>query len=368
MVSSSQARTSISAESTEKRWTAPAAQRWYDCQPWLVGSNFIPSTAINQFEMWQAATFDPVTIDRELGWAAGIGMNAARVFLHDRVWADDPDGLIRRIDHFLGMADAHGIRPIFVLFDSCWDPNPQPGPQRTPRPGTHNSGWAQSPGTDGLRDAAQHPRLEAYAKAVVGAFANDARVLAWDVWNEPDNQGGATYAQLAEAEKIELVANLLPQVFDWVRSAGPIQPLTSGLWHNEDWSPDGQLNAVERIQLEQSDIISFHNYDWPESLEMRIAQLRPYGRPLLLTEYMARGNGSTFDSALAVGQRERVAMINWGFVVGKTQTNMPWDSWQRPYIDTQPTLWFHDIFHADGRPYRQAEVDLIRRLTREPKA
>lgn len=364
MVASGQIRVSTTADTVEQRWTTQAAHDWYAQQPWLVGSNFTPSTAINQLEMWQAETFDPVTIDRELGWAAGIGMNTARVFLHDRLWADGP-GLIGRIDRFLGIAQRHGITPIFVLFDSCWDPDPQSGPQRVPRPGTHNSGWAQSPGTDGLRDPAQYPRFEAYARGVVGAFANDARVLAWDVWNEPDNQGGATYTQLDEAEKIGLVAGLLPQVFDWVRSVRPIQPLTSGLWHNDDWSPAGPLNAVERIQVEQSDIISFHNYDWPETLEARIAQLRPYGRPLLLTEYMARGNGSTFDSALPVGRRENVAMINWGFVVGKTQTNMPWDSWQRPYVDIQPTLWFHDIFHADGRPYRQAEIDMIRRMTRE---
>ena len=351
-----------------RRWTCEAAHAWYDGQPWLVGCNFIPSTAINQLEMWQGDTFDPATIDRELGYAAGIGMNTVRVFLHDMVWAAEGDAFIARIDTFLGLAAARGIRPIFVLFDSCWDPDPHTGPQRAPRPGTHNSGWAQSPGTAGLKNPALYLRFQAYVTAVVGTFADDARVLAWDVWNEPDNQGGATYNQLNEGEKIALVARLLPQVFDWARAAGPSQPLTAGLWHNDDWSPSADLNAVERIQVEQSDIVSFHNYDWPETLEARITQLAAYNRPLFLTEYMARGNGSTFDSALPIGREHRVAMINWGFVTGKTQTNMPWDSWQRPYVDIQPTLWFHDIFHADGRPYRQAEVDMIRRLTAEAAA
>lgn len=350
------------------RWTCEAAHAWYDAQPWLVGCNFIPSTAINQLEMWQGETFDFVTIDRELGYAAGIGMNTVRVFLHDMVWAAEGDAFIARIDTFLGLAAARGIRPIFVLFDSCWDPDPHTGPQRAPAPGTHNSGWAQSPGTAGLKNPALYPRFQDYVTAVVGHFAQDTRILAWDVWNEPDNQGGATYQQLDEGEKIALVANLLPQVFDWARSVAPIQPLTAGLWHNDDWSPAGDLNAVERIQLDQSDIISFHNYDWPETLEARIAQLAGYNRPLFLTEYMARGNGSTFDGALPIGRQHRVAMINWGFVTGKTQTNMPWDSWQRPYVDIQPTLWFHDIFHADGRPYRQAEVDMIRRHTAEVAA
>lgn len=44
---------------------------WEDC--WYFGANFIPSTAINQLEMWQKETFDPTTIDRELGFARKIG-------------------------------------------------------------------------------------------------------------------------------------------------------------------------------------------------------------------------------------------------------------------------------------------------------
>ncbi len=209
------------------------------------------------------------------------------------------------------------------------------------------------------------PKFEAYVKGIVGAFAKDDRVLAWDVWNEPDNQGGGNYKQLDEQAKIALVAKLLPQVFAWARGEEPIQPLTSGVWHDDDWSPAGKHNAVEQVQLDQSDVISFHNYDWPEGLEARIKSLQAYGRPLLLTEYMARGNGSTFDSALPIGRKYNIAMINWGFVNGKTQTDMPWDSWQKPYTLSPPQLWFHDIFHAEGTPYRQAEVDQIRGLTRD---
>ncbi|WP_443751301.1 cellulase family glycosylhydrolase [Asticcacaulis solisilvae] len=353
---------------TLPRWTAEKANAWYGQQRWLVGSNFIPIDAINQFEMWQAGTFNPTEIDRELGYAQGLGMNTMRVFLHNKLYEQDPEGFKTRIDTFLGIAAKHGIRPIFVLFDSCWDPNPALGTQHPPIPGTHNSGWVQSPGTDGLMDESQTPKFKAYVEGIVGRFAKDERILAWDVWNEPDNQGGGNYRQLDEPVKIKAVARLLPQVFDWARGQGPVQPLTSGLWHNDDWSPNGHLNAVETIQLAQSDIISFHNYDWPEILEARIRSLQPYGRPLLLTEYMARGNGSTFDSALPMGRKYNVAMINWGFVVGKTQTNMPWDSWQRPYTTTQPTLWFHDIFQPDGTPYRKAETDQIKRMTAEAEA
>ncbi len=349
------------AETT--RWTAAKANQWYSQQRWLVGSNFLPTDAINQFEMWQADSFDAAEIDKEFGYAEGIGMNTMRIFLQDQLWAQDPDGFKKRIDIVLGLAAKHHIKPLLVLFDSCWDPNPQLGPQHAPVPGVHNSGWVQSPGTAGLMDEAGWPKYESYVKGIVGAFAKDDRILGWDVWNEPDNQGGGNYKQLDEQTKTAQVAKLLPKVFAWARSENPSQPLTSGVWHNDDWSPKGKLNAVERVQIDQSDIISFHSYDWPERLEQRIKSLQPYGRPLLMTEYMARGNGSTFDSALPMARKYNVGAINWGFVLGKSQTNMPWDSWEKPYVKNPPTLWFHDIFYPDGKPYRQAEVDQIKAMT-----
>ena len=356
------------AHAETQRWSAEKANTWYSRQRWLVGSNFAPKDAINQLEMWQADTFNPQEIDVELGYAEGIGMNTMRVFLHDKLWDQDPEGFKTRIDTFLAIAARHHVKPIFVLFDSCWDPDPKLGVQHPPIPGVHNSGWVQSPGTEGLKDPARMPHFESYVKGIVGAFARDERVLAWDVWNEPDNQGGGDYHQLPEQTKIKLVADLLPKVFAWARSTDPVQPLTSGLWHDDNWGHLDGLNAVERIQLTESDVISFHNYDWPEVLEARIKSLLPYGRPLLMTEYMARGNGSTFDSALPLARKYNVAAINWGFVNGKTQTDMPWDSWLRPYTNVQPTIWFHDIFRGDGTPYRAAETDQIRSLAHEAQA
>ncbi|MFT4076920.1 MAG: cellulase family glycosylhydrolase [Asticcacaulis sp.] len=353
------------ADAETSRWSAAKANSWYGQQRWLVGSNFLPTDAINQFEMWQADTFNPAEIDKEFGYAEGIGMNTMRIFLQDQLWAQDPEGFKKRINIVLDLAAKHHIKPMLVLFDSCWDPNPKLGPQHPPIPGVHNSGWVQSPGTAGLMDEAGWSQYESYVKGIVGAFAKDDRILAWDVWNEPDNQGGGNYKQLDEATKTTQVAKLLPQVFAWARTQDPIQPLTSGVWHNDDWSPNGKLNAVERVQIDESDVISFHSYDWPERLEERIKSLQPYGRPLIMTEYMARGNGSTFDSALPMARKYNVGAINWGFVLGKSQTNMPWDSWEKPYTKTPPTLWFHDIFYPDGTPYRAAEPAQIKAMTAE---
>lgn len=352
----------VPANSQNTRWTEAQANEWYQRQPWLVGSNFIPEDAINELEMWQADTFDPQEIDKELGWAEDTGMNTMRVFLHDLLWQQDAAGFEKRLNTFLEIASRHHIRPVFVLFDSCWDPDPKLGPQHPPIPGVHNSGWVQSPGAKGLSDPAQGPRLEAYVKGVVGAFANDSRVLAWDVWNEPSNGNGGSYAKDEPKNKHALVLALLPKVFAWARSEHPSQPLTSGLWEG-DWSSPEKLDPIGRVQLEESDVISFHNYSWPEDFEKRIGWLEQYHRPILCTEYMARPMGSTFDTILPIAKSHNVAAINWGFVAGKTQTYLPWDSWQKPYVLSPPPVWFHEVFYPDGRPYREREVELIRQLT-----
>lgn len=348
------------------RWSEAKAQGWYAGQRWPVGSNYVPADAINELQMWQADTFDAASIDRELGWAQKLGMTTMRVFLHDLLWKQDAPGLKKRMDIFLGIAAKHGIKPIFVLFDSCWDPEPKLGPQHPPIPGVHNSGWVQSPGV-AMDDPSQYPRLESYVKDIVGHFHNDPRILAWDVWNEPDNPGGGNYDPREPKDKFDRVALLLPQVFSWARSASPVQPLTSGVWHDDDWSDPTRLNAVERTQLEQSDVISFHSYDWPEVFVRRVQQLKEYGRPLICTEYMARGAGSTIDGVLPLAKQLDVGMVNWGFVDGKTQTTLPWDSWQRPYTLQPPVLWFHDLLHPDGTPYRQREAEIIHALATAPR-
>ncbi len=345
------------------RWSEAQANTWYGKQPWLVGSNYIPADAINELEMWQAETFDPKEIDKELGWAEGLGMTTMRVFLHDLPWKQDAAGFKNRIDQFLTIADHHHIKPLFVLFDSCWDPNPKLGPQHAPTPGVHNSGWLQAPGAAALQNPAEYPRLETYVKGVIGAFGKDPRVLGWDVWNEPDNTNNGSYASQEPKDKVDLVLKLLPQVFQWAREAGVQQPLTSGVWKG-DWSSDDKLSPMERIQLDNSDVISFHNYDNGNEFEKRITWLTRLHRPIICTEYMARGNGSTFQGSLPIAKQHHVGAINWGFVAGKTQTNLPWDSWKQPYVNgREPTVWFHEIFHQDGTPYKQDEVDLIRKLT-----
>jgi len=359
---------STSVHAQTPRWSEQKANEWYAQQPWLVGSNYIPKSAINELEMWQESTFDPAQIDKELGWAEAMGMNTMRVFLHDLLWQQDAPGFRKRIDQFLTIASRHHIRPLLVLFDSCWDPLPQLGPQHAPTPGVHNSGWVQSPGAKALADPSQYPRLKEYVQGVVGAFAKDDRILGWDVWNEPGSDQTSNYpkTELNNKDKVARVAALLPQAFEWAREMKPMQPLTSGVYEVDTAKDENALEEIERIQVRESDIITFHNYSWPEDFKSEVVWLRRFHRPVICTEYMARSVGSTFDTVLPIAKQEHVGAINWGFVAGKTQTYYPWESWEHPYIKNQPPVWFHEVLHSDGKPYRQAEVDLIRQLTAKP--
>jgi hypothetical protein len=348
------------ASAEASRWSTDRVNRWYQAQGWLVGANYITSNAINQLEMFQPGTYDPRRIDAELGLARLHGFNTMRVFLHDQLWAQDRQRFQMRLAQFVSIAARHNIKPLFVLFDSCWDPLPKPGPQRAPTPGIHNSGWVQSPGAEHLDDRSYFGVLRDYVTGVLSQFRNDNRVLGWDLWNEPDNPA-RVYRKVERADKLERVEELLPQVFGWARSVDPGQPLTSGVWDGA-WGDAGRRSAIASIQLENSDVITFHSYAAPAEFESRINELAPLGRPIMCTEYMARSQGSTVEGILPIAKRRNVGAINWGFVAGKTQTYLPWDSWDHPYT-TPPKVWFHDLLQPDGRPYRDNEMQTIRGLT-----
>jgi len=349
------------AYSSTKQWTPQQANDWYAKQPWLVGSNFVPNTAINELEMWQADTFDLPTIDREFSWAESLGMNTMRVFLHNLLWQGNGSDLLDRMEKFLQVADKHHIRIMFVLLDSVWDPNPKLGKQREPRPHVHNSGWVQSPGAEILKNpSGWDKQLKPYVVGVIGHFRDDKRVLLWDLMNEPDNENGS-YKKQELPNKPKVALQLLQKEWEWARSANPSQPLTSGVWHGDDWSSDTKLSDMARFQLQNSDVITYHSYDPPKEMQKRIDSLKRFQRPILCTEYMARPRGSTFEAILPLLKNEHVAAYNWGFVNGKSQTIYPWDSWEKTYT-AEPPVWFHDIFRQDGSPFSADEVALIRKL------
>lgn len=330
----------IAAQS--KVWSVEAARQWFAKEPWRVGANFLPSTAINQLEMWQAETFDAATIDRELGWASRIGMNVMRVYLHDLAWKADAAGFKQRMNAFLGIADKHRIRILFTLLDDCWNPEAATGLQPAPKPGVHNSGWVRSPTKAVHDDPAQWGYLREYVLDVLRTFKDDPRIYLWDLYNEPANSGYGLSS-----------LSLMQRVFEWAWEVRPSQPLSCGVWFD-------QLPAINEFQIRASDVITFHNYSDTVSLKKMMDTLLTYGRPLICTEYMARTNNSLFLTHLPILKRYGVPAINWGLVSGKSNTIFPWGSKEG---SPEPAVWFHDVFRSDGTPYNASETKLIRELT-----
>nr|WP_294948531.1 cellulase family glycosylhydrolase [uncultured Mucilaginibacter sp.] len=326
-----------------KLWTAAKANAWYAKQPWLSGSDYIPATAINQLEMWQSATFDPKTIDTELGYAEGLGFNTMRVFLHSLAWKQDPAGFKKRVGVFLTIAARHHIKPMLVFFDDCWNKEPKVGLQPAPKPGIHNSGWMQDPGQPASENAANFPALEKYVKDVLTTFAQDKRILLWDLYNEPGNSGKGSKS-----------LPLLKNIVGWARQVNPSQPISIGVW---DW----KLEELNAYQIANSDIITYHDYT-PEPDHLKTIQfLKMHGRPLICTEYMARTRNSRFETVIPMLKKENVGAINWGFVAGKSNTIYAWDN---PIPDgSEPKEWFHDIFRKDGTPYKKEEIEAIKKAT-----
>jgi hypothetical protein len=347
VIAGSLAFTSCQEKKVEKnsnmRWGAEKAQQWGTENGWLRGSNFNPSTAINQLETWQAESFDTTTINRELGWAQGIGMNVMRVYLHHLAWEVDKDGFKKRMDTYMNIANKHGIKTVFVFFDDCWNPTYQAGKQPDPKPGVHNSGWVRDPGDLLYSDTTLIKTLEAYVKDVLTTFKDDKRIAIWDLYNEPGNSGYGNKS-----------LPLLEKVFQWGREVNPSQPLSSAVWSLD-------LKDLNRFQIENSDIITYHNYENPEKHQAAIDTLKKYNRPLVCSEYMARRNNSLFQNIMPLLKKNNIGAINWGLVSGKTNTKYAWDE---PLTDgSEPKLWFHEIFNTDGTPYKQEEVDLIKSLT-----
>ncbi|UDQ96884.1 1,4-beta-xylanase [Lentisphaerota bacterium WC36G] len=271
-----------------KVWSLEKAKAWQKKQGWIIGCNFIPSNASNQLEMWQKATYSPKLIDKELGWAASIGFNTVRVYLHDLVWATEKEAFLARIDNFLTICAKHKIKPMFVFFDDCWNPVAKAGPQPDPIPRLHNAGWVQSPARGVRDDYKKIDKLEEYVLAVLKRFKDDDRIRLWDLYNEPGNFNRNSYKKYELKDKRERTTYLLKKVYQWADKVELSQPVTSGTWASI--KSNGLLN---RIAYNCSDVISFHNYSGVKKMEEDIKFLQNFKRPIICSEYMARPS-STF--------------------------------------------------------------------------
>lgn len=353
------------------RWTAAEANAWWRSKPWVCGFNYLPSSAVNFLEMWRRESFDLPTIERELGWAAAAGFNSLRVNAHFLVWKHDRDGLLDRIDQLMGVASRNGMSTVLCPFDDCGFGGQEPvyGPQPDPIPGVHNSRAVASPGRATVMNPAARPELEAYVRDLVGAFRTDDRVLFWDVYNEPGNRmifGPDGYSH-GSADLVLHARNLMEDAFGWVRATNPDHPVTVGAWctPRPGETADPYQTEIDKRALALSDIVTFHAYWNAARVGTFIDYLVPLGRPMLCTEWMARAVDSRIVDQLPLFHDRSVGCFQWGLVRGRTQTHLPWPqdlvTLHGDHVD--PDVWFHDLFHEDGRPYDPVEIEVIRALS-----
>lgn len=353
------------------RWTEKDAKDWWQARPWVCGFNFLPSTAVNFIEMWHGDTFDMATIERELGWASGIGFNAIRVNLPFLGWQNDCDGLFDRLDRLMGAAAAVGIDTVPCLFDDCGFGGEEPvwGPQPDPLPGIHNSRAVASPGRAAVLNPELRPSLEAYVRDVIATYRTDRRILFWDLYNEPGNRmdfDKTAYSQFdADLERHAL--SLMERSFAIARDVGPEAPLSVAAWTtplpDEDAHP--YQTGIDRSALLHSDIVTFHAYWNRKRVAQFIDYLEVLDRPILCTEWMARQIDSRISDQLELFHDRGVGCFQWGLVKGRTQTWLPWpDDLVLAHggrIDRD--VWFHDLLDEDGQPYDPGELETIRDLT-----
>ena len=322
------------------RWDEIRIWKWYEDLGAVKGVNYVPRTAVNSVETWMEDTFDPDTIDEELGWAQDAGYTSIRVQLQFAVWQADPDGFLDRVDRFLEIAAKHGLRTVPVLFDDLnrsGEP-PRVGPQPDPIDGEHNSRWVPSPGAEAVKDRGQWPALEKYVKDVMGQFKRDKRVLYWDLYNTAGN-GGLGEESLP----------LMDQTFNWARSVEAAQPLAVPAWREFG-------SAMAARKLERSDLITFQSFDSAESIEARIQLLQRYKRPIICSDWLMRQAGNDFKKVLPVFAVYRVGWFNQGLVSGKTHRPI---QEARYRTEKDPDVWQQDVLDKDGTPYDQDEVELI---------
>lgn len=337
------------------RWTEAEAKSWYYDQPRMFGANYVMTYAVTPTEMWQADptipganTFDINAVRNELNKARDTGFNTLRVTLSYEVWKADRNGFMSRLNQFITESAARGIRPTLIFWDdvnfttnpSVQFREPYLGRQADPVPGMHNSQWTgtggaavrNNPGNWALSRTSSLPGAGAkqYIQDIIGTYATDNRVLMWNGYNEPSGSSALVQATAA-----------------WAREMNPIQPISFDAWGG----------GLDGVAIGESDVISYHNYSGPPGVTDGLKGMLRTGRPVILTEWMARTFGSTIPDVLPDLQEMGVASYNWGLVNGDQQTHWPWGSPPQTQT-TEPPLWFHDLYRRDGTPYKSAEIAL----------
>lgn len=357
----------------KERWSESKAQEWYDKLPWLRGCNFIGSDCANRFDMWQSYKAEEklATAKRELALCEDIGFNTVRIWIIFESWLNEPQFFMQMLEEYISICAEHHLAVMLCLTSEEDLPCGEYSDFRPIRVGEQKYavGYHQGQFPESAERAALPkwhyaqstelaPKFWQMIKDIVNKYATDERILCWNIYNEP----GIT---LKEDECIPV----LTKMFETVRACDPIQPVTADVWRglNEDDSPK---TKVEEIALKNSDIISFHNYSSYCKFCKLVDAFSIYNRPIFCTEWLHRINHNIVGEIYPLLYIKNIANYCWGFVVGKTQTNEPWDIlWNEYYdpnknVDYDFTKWQHDLFRPNFRPYDPTEIDLIKQFNK----
>lgn len=342
-------------------WSAEKANEWFKTQPYRAGINYFPSYAANGIDFWQKETFNIDVIEKELKLASSIGFNAVRIWLSPTVWKYQRETMEENLEAFLKVADKYGIGTMIVFFGSDISFGGKLGEQPYYR-GRHGGvPPGIKPDMSILTDKSKWGILEKYVKAFVTKYADDPRVICWDIYNEPGmGRSGRLYGGFC--------VDLVKASAKWARDCNPSQPITFGLVLPDDehpWEivgtylPDNKYlgNILNKVQCEESDIISYHSYSSVLVHERWMKTLKRYNKPIMCTEWMGRIHGSTFIPILGYLKEKKVWAFSFGLVEGKAQFHLPW-----PGDENDSGVWFHYVFRSDHTPYCPEEVEYIKRI------
>lgn len=345
-------------------WSKERAWEWYNARPWIRGCNYMSADCANRIDQWQELGFEErlVTTEEEFKLTQELGYNSIRIILEFIVWDEQRDGFMERFERYISLATKYGISCMVVLANDCMRPKSfevnkigkqkvdlgYHGGRKTSQHGHHDEmGWHV------LDDPSTAPRYFEMVREIVAKYRDDERIIIWNVYNEVGN---------SKRDKVTLPN--LKRMFEIIREIEPIQPLTAEAWRL-DTQDIADLSHVEQYALNNSDIVSFHSYSHYMNIVQIIHTLKNLGRPILCTEWLARGMGNNVQELFPLFFLEKIGCYNWGFVAGKYQTYEPWNGiWEQyeknPNLNFDFTKWLHDLYRPNHRPYNPKEIELIK--------
>lgn len=357
------------------RWTEEQIWSWYNARKWISGFNFYPSQCLNQTEMWQEYHHTQVfqDIGKELSLASSLGLTSLRTLFPFELYLRQPEVFFRHIEEFLALSDSFGITVMPVLFDDCcvpksrWEPMSF-GPQPDPVPGYFGGSPVTCFDDQGeigyclTDDEGMDETVHCYIHDLAEHYRDDQRIILWNIWNEAGNSNRGS-------RSLPMMRN----VFMWLREENMSQPLTADVFCAMPGCPfpDEYMRAprveseIELAAIELSDIISFHYYGDYVHMRNLIRDLRRWRRPLICDEWLHRPMHSFLQTHLPLLKQEKVGSYFFGFVNGKRQFHEPWE-YLKKRNDMDFTLWMHDLFHSDFRPYDPEEITVLKRCNLMP--